>query len=232
MKQPRELRVLQIRVFETDVLGYASFRVQQALHEIRSRYGFGTAPGPDLAVSAPLLFAFGKFVHDGTDYLINTLIIEDRRVLLDLTAGSEVCSAFFEDLREVLCGLDLRKPSTPYEPMLRVEETTCVAEFDFELDQLLSNPLREFAGDLNAAVQLQDTSVLLVPSIIRFSIRYMDVAEELKRHQVSLLDKDFRIELRANTDPADRVYFTHSPLDSDTHLRLVRDLEQAIVKKR
>lgn len=232
MKTPLKLSVTQIRVFAADVIGIQHFRNPSTTEKIRERYGFSTSSSPfgglpiGLEMGTSLQFNSGQFVYQDRKGLVESLAIEERRILFTIEGYSEIAHGFFKDLRQMLEELDIRQDKPSYEPLVVAEETVCIAQFSFPFLALLSEGLIELQKEMKKVVQLSDTKVDLFPISVKFAVRYLSIPPELARKKVSLSDKEISIEVRAKTDPGEQIYFTKSPFSSDIHLRLLEDMEK------
>ncbi len=229
MKNILKLAVTQIRVFNADTIGFQFFRTTAATESIRQRFGFSIPPSPFAGLPVEIgsmQFATGQFELDSKKHLVESLVIEERRILFTMEASSEVAHAFFDSLRSTLLELDLRDDKPAYEPLIVAEETVCIAQLSFDISALLNDKLLNLQEDLKKAAQLPGGDVEIFPASVKLAIHYSIIPEELKLKKVGLSDKEVAFEVRAKTNPSDRVFFTKSPFGSATHISLIEKLEK------
>jgi hypothetical protein len=231
MKEILRLSVTQIRIFATDTLGYRYFRSPSSIADLKQRYGFDTQASPfdGLPIESPsIAFTSGQFAIDDKKYLIESLTLEDRRIVFTISASSSIADRFFENLLEVLKAFDLREPGPKYDVLVLAQETICIARLDLKFEDLLCNSQESIHKGLETLSALPGYKVRIFPTSIKFAVRYLDIPEEMKTHNVTMIDKDIVIEIRAKTDPSDGIFFTQSPFNSDSHLKLLSIVEDAV----
>ncbi len=233
MKEILELIVSQIRVYPMDVIGFSSLKRHSSIDQIRDRYSFEIVPQvPEgFPIEAKAIgFRNGEFEYNKKKYLISNTQIEERRILITVSANSNVAVAYYDDLIEMLTSLDLRSPIPEYVPLLAAQETTIIVKLDFSMRNIFESSLiGSFDNLLKKKMQEENTHLLVYPNSIKFKFKYLDIPNKLKKNRISLSDKEFILEVRERTDPEDQIFFSFSPTDSETHLSILLELEKLIV---
>ena len=238
MKNIRELRTTQIRIFPTDEIHFQSLQRQTAINKIKEKYKLKniitpTIPEiPSIEIQKILIFTNGEFVYKNKTYLVDRLVIENRRIIITMASHSEIADEFYTDLRNLLIELDLRDAKSNYNALVKSEETTCVAKLDFYLYQLFErNFINNFQQTLLNKIESHGCKIEIVPNVVRFKINYLNEPELYRKNKITFADKEFILEVRERTSYEDRIYFTSSPTDTKTHLELLSEINNLIAKK-
>jgi len=233
MREIRELVVKQIRIFPIDEIGFQSLQRQNAIKQIQEKYSlkFNPIMFEDFSGEQPnIVFKNGEYQHKNKPYLIELLSIEPRRILIHMCSNSKIADSFFTNLRDLLISLDLREGKSTYKPLLKSEETECVVKFDFCYKDIFKNsPIYDFNDYLTKNITSHACKIEVLPSALRFRISYLQLPDSLKKQKVTLDEKYFVIEIRTRTSYEDQIYFTFSPTDTETHFKLLNELEKRII---
>jgi len=236
MKGIRDLKSTQIRIFPIDEIGFNSLQRSNAKKQIQEKYKlqpstqmfFESVPGE----SHKMTFVNGEFFYEGEMVLIDRLSIEERRIIICMSSSSNMVSLMFEDLRKLLIDLDLRDTKSNYKPIVIAQETSCVAKLDFSFTDLFKNTvIADFNSYISKNIKLHGCETEIIPSAIRFKICYIKQPESFIKHKITLSEKDFILEIRDRTAYEDNLYYTFSPTDSETHIKLLIELEKRLVIK-
>lgn len=224
MKEITDLRVKQFRIFGADRIPFLPLKTalgQKAMIETYSWREFGENPP-----TRELIYNGGVFQPpDAPPILINNLQISDRRIVLEVTGNTEQAAAVFVSIAQLLERYDSTGVWKNAQPVVVTNETTCVVTLDFDWDLMFSWQFVEFSKGLTKKF----SSHSAVPEIagVKCGIVFsFDVKNpEIQRHGITLSNKSFTVEPRANTPLSQRRFLTASPTDSGTHLELLRTLE-------
>ncbi len=168
--------------------------------------------------------------EDGVLREINFLEIGPQKTVWEVLGESASADILNGILVSLIAEL---KPETEFaEPLLFTQETHCTVRLAFSWKDLLSERLSDAMEELvRHRLDLPVASTRIASMNLRFGIQY-DVSDlRIKEWGISVLDKVLTLEPLSGTPLSERLYSTSSPLDSDSHLRLVRDLETAIIAK-
>lgn len=230
MKEIRDLRVTQIRVFSTDEIPFNELMNETTQAAFAEKYALSRT-GEPWTVSAGTRIAFenGTFSDSEQTHPIHQIILEPRRVLLQLGGSSEMASSLFRSLQQDFADIDSRPGNRTYEPILASEETTCIAKLDLSAENLIDRrTLEAITRSGNERLVSHGADLNIRPYGIRFRVQYRNAPEKLTERNVTLADKELIIQVRDRTDPAEQIFETTSPTDSESHLQLIDDLERSL----
>lgn len=229
MKNCTLLDVKQLRIFAPDRLPFTELLTSKGLNAFKGRFGW-TEMGPIEGEQPELAFENGTL--PGSDTVIRRLSVTPRRVLLSLDSDSSTLSRVYEAVRAFFGELDRAGAWSGCEPLILTEETTALVDLDFEWTALLAPGLVAFSQKpLLASTVQAEVAPVLAGLRLGIKLRYPRVPEHLQMHGVSLASKALVIEPRADTPLAAKRYWTQSPTDSETHVRLLEVLERNIAGK-
>lgn len=230
MRDISDIEVRQVRIFPVDVFPVMKLALPQIGQAFRERFGWGAA---EAQKDGDMLLSPGSFsVPDGGEVVaIRALQFNERRMILTVVGGSGVANLAN---RAILSFFADAAGWKPVEPLVLTEETTCVATLDFEWTDLLSPAVAAFArGPMLKAISATASARAEIRGLsFSFRLSYFDAPASLGEHGVTLSDKRLVVEPRMNTPLAERRFFTFSPTDSDTHLRLLSQLEESVAAGR
>lgn len=204
------------------------------LQHVQQQFAFAAANiatpmeffGPVTSTLLPgLVFNFGvsAFPEPGGTS-IRFLHFEQRRVVIDVAGPSSVLDPTFSVFREMLS--ELRAPDgSPAigEPTHRQDFSEITFKLPFGSEALLSPNLRSIMNE--AIAPTRTGSGTLAASVL---LQLIPDGEEYP----GLATRDHRtarIEPRAGSSPADRLFFSSAPIDSDSRIALVERLENALL---
>jgi hypothetical protein len=230
MRDIVDLAVTQVRVYPTDSLPFAELRRPDSTKRLKETFRFENIQLDPLNVQ--LTFTNGTFEHRGKSIHVLSLTVEQRRVVIQLRGRSPMADAFYSAFASLLQTLAGRsKSSKALEPLLKVEETSCVAVLDIDFDDLIALPLLRFLQ--TEGVSKLRTKYGAPKSInfksLSFEVRYAS-APQLEEHDVTLSNKLITIEPRLATPLREKCFYTTSPTDSETHISILETLEKEVAK--
>lgn len=236
MKGIRDLKSTQIRIFPTDEIAFNSLQRSNAKAQIQDRYKLQSSPQAFFeglpGETNKIAFTNGEFVFEDKVFLIERLSIEMRRIIICMASQSSIVESMFEDLRKLLIDLDLRDSKPDYEPIVTAQETSCVAKLDFSFTDLFKDTVISGFNDyLSKNIQSHGCETDIIPSSIHFKISYNKQPDSFEKNKVTLNDKDFVLEIRDRTSFEENLYYTFAPADSETHIKLLSELEKRVAGK-
>jgi hypothetical protein len=176
-----------------------------------------------------IVFRNGLFEYKKINYFIDELVIDDRRIIIKMTAPSEIIDQFFTSLKDVLSKIDIRQNRADLAPLLTTYETTCICKLDIDLSKYFSNSLfnEEISSSILSQIDSHGSKLVMNPYTLRFRLEYLDIPPKLRRNKIALSDKFLTIEYRERTDPSDQIFFTSSPSQTKAHFAILESLEKA-----
>ena len=108
---------------------------------------------------------------------------------------------------------------------LIAEYAACAAQLDFDWTALFNPALVDQVSRWAQEFSSEQGERFIRSTSVRFTLGVANKSIKLSEQGVTLYDHALIIEPRADTPLSERIYHTYSPCDSDTHLRLVAELE-------
>jgi hypothetical protein len=234
MRDIATLSVRQVRLYEPDIIPFRFLRTKLGIDFIMNQFQFKEHAVPD---GSEIYFTGGAYTTGSTaeDPVIPiTLVsVNERRIIIDVAGPSAWANLVFEALRANVASMDLERRLNTREPLVIAHETSCTATMEFGWQELLAVPLVHFlAGPAMSAMESEISTPRLSSMSLKFTISFTSPDTRLADTGITLSDKTLTIEPRVNTPLEDQHFFTVSPLESDAHLALLSELEQAIVARR
>jgi len=220
--------VIQGRTFAPDMVPYRLVITPYGTNLLKQALGFRDASWNQEI--SDYVFQDGTLDHKGIAIPVTWLGFNDRRIVIQVLGDSDAARAVYSSVRIVLA--QLSPAFEGVEPLLLNEETSCSAHLDFAWTELLNPKLAALVSRKVKDLSTKELRKVLKNVSIRFTIGSVTIDEELSEYGVSLTDQLIAVEPKAAVPFAEQLYFTYSPCDSDTHLRLVSDIEKVLIKKR
>jgi hypothetical protein len=231
LKNIVDLVVNQIRIFPVDVVPLGLINTKSCVESIKNTLSIsevGVLPSVD--GKDVIVFRKGELKENNELVVINKVEVDPRRIIIEVAgsskAGNKVYELFVSSLT-ALTDLDLENL---HSPLLLAETTRCVATLDFTFEELFNHSFTEF---LNKRVEKEATndaaegSVRPLAAIAEISYRIKD--ESLVSNRISMNPKQFTIAPRPGAPLDEKRYVISSPFNSDTHIKLIKELNKAIV---
>jgi hypothetical protein len=220
--------------FRQDDLRLTMLSTKPVQQQFQDLFHFQTSamgsPAPtfgDVPATYPPGFVFDMGVWISPDQQpvpIRFLHFEQRRIVIDVAGSSSSIGAIFEQVKNFFS--DLRAPDgSPVigEPERILDYSEVTAQYPFSLDAFIAEPVRKLLKGV--LPEGNDTRNAMLST---FSVQVYSVDKELASVP-SLTDfRSLSFALRAGTRPQDHIYFSSAPLDSETHLRYLHELDAII----
>jgi hypothetical protein len=219
-----QLEVKQIRIFPPDLLPFRMMFVGPIGERFRQRYAWGDL---SLVPTGAIQFVRGTFAPPGSDApcLVNSCEINDRRIIVQVSADSATATAFYRSVHAFLAECAPGPAWQDAKPVVHTQETVCSVALDIDWNDLLAPGLVTFLGQQVAGVLSRESAPARVLGYkLSFPIDYQTPPAAAER-AITYSQKVLTIEPRPGTTPEERRFFTTSPLDSDSHLELLKSLE-------
>ena len=220
MKKLTGMYVQQTRFFASDVVPYHLVITSLGSNRLRQAFGFGSTNWQE---NLEYIFQDGTIEHQGRTVPITWASFHDRRILIQVLGNSSAAHAAYSAISEVLTELDPGFRNAT--PLVSTEETSCAAQLDFEWTALFNPALVEHVSQRVQEFSSEQVGRFIKGVSARFTLGIERKSKDLSEHGINLFDQNLIIEPRADTPLSERIYYTYSPCDSDTHLKLVSELE-------
>ncbi len=156
--------------------------------------------------------------------------IEERRILLDVDGTSGDAERITARLRKFLSDLSGRQEPEFLQPVHKAEDSQIIARLEFGAGRIISE---QFAGFVESEVGPATSQGLAkgVVSLSRvaFDVRYMLQDMSLDDYRITISPKQFILGPRPGLPLEEQVYFSQAPVDTATHIELLRKLESRLM---
>lgn len=228
MRDIKELVVKKINIFPVDYIPYAHLMRQDFIEHMIDRYkfqkhempfGFHMKETPSL-----LVFYSGEYDFEDKKIIINKLVFENRKIVLEARASSQVSKKIFGAIAKDIKKFDPIKAFKMSDAYYQSEETSCIVSLDIEYMSIYSEELISFLH--NGFLPLLKHKYLdMRPKHMSFEVDF-EPDVKLAQEKVTLASKTLTIEPRMGQSLKKKVFYTESPFDSDTHLKLLEKFER------
>lgn len=229
MKDIKELTVRQIKIFPVDYIPYAHLLRPDFIDHMRKKHLFSKhqMPFEYFPKETPKILTFfnGEYLYDEKRIIINRLHFEERKIIFEAMASSEVSKRIFSAIAEDINTFDPTKGFNPSDTCFESEVTSCVLSLDIDYMNIYSEKMKTFITS-NLAKLLKHKYSEIRPKRTTFEINFEPDINLAKKEGISLSPKDFTIVPRLGKSLNMKVFYTESPFDSDTHLQLLEEFER------
>lgn len=172
--------------------------------------------------------------NDGKEIVINNLTIESRKINFRIEEVTGYADEYYLFIKKYLSGLSNNLQDDFLMPVISVDETELISNLNFSAQSLFSENLYNQMTEnmLNtASVASNNLSKARLGGIqINFQIDYEPVDFALfADSRINVNRKEFTIQIATGYGVNDKVYFSKAPLNTDTHLKILADLEDALI---
>lgn len=228
MRDVADLSVTQYYLYAPGRVPFAHLSTRQALDTFRTAFAFREAS--PLLSGVELVFEGGAAQSPEKGLVtIRRLHIGDRRILLDVAAESATAEAVSALVHAQVAKLDPTDRFASSKPVSVRQETTCTALLDVAWDRFLNPALVQFLEKTFARVASDDEATVTLNTLkLRFLYDYQVQSAAVRQYGITLAPKPLIVEPVVDTPLTEQRYFTTSPTDSATHLKLLADLEKSL----
>lgn len=223
-----EMTAIQVRIYAEDTIPYHLLLRPNSIQMIAERFGFQhqDVPFPILAPGAPkvLNFLTGELKVDDRQFIIEQLNFENRKISLRVKGSTDGVNLVFEailtTLKDICPGYDFEESKV----ILRTDQTECVVQLEIDFLSFFSQKFRKYYKS-TLPLHLPNKPEMIIPKKLSLEISFFQ-PKEFRGYNVSLSPKLFTIEPRTNTRLEDKVFLTQSPCSSETHLKILKEIEE------
>jgi hypothetical protein len=230
MKDVKDLGTLEKRIFEPDTIPFIRLATASGLQSFTAPFNFKNIEiGEDEDKNViQIRMSTGEYKLDDNFYSIRQIIIDARSIAFNICADSSISNKLFIEIMELLAVLDPKFKKN--KPVLSSIQTQCVVTLDLDVMDFFSDNMKAFLINATDNITKKNTdivdSVTIQPKIIRFEVSFK-LKQNLIEKSLAISDKSLVIEPRFGTTTNQRIYYTLSPNDTDTHLNLLRQFEKS-----
>lgn len=238
MKDIADLTVTETRFFQMDVIPFNSLLSFTNVKTFTMPYAFKNVElaEDDNKNYTALHMKTGEFKHDNKIYPVELLIIESARIILRIKGDSDIAGLLYNEIYKSLIIIDQAGLYKKSEPIAISRVTSCVAHLDIDFMNIFSEAFRTFLEkDTVSALQSSYGKKLhiqqLLPRTLSFNVPYEVKDSFLTELNFESYPKSFVIEPRIGVSFKEKRFFTASPTDSKTHMKLISEFEKKLKKK-
>ena len=204
---------------------------QELFHFQASAMGSPSPTFGDVPATYPPGYVFDMGVWVSADEKlvpIRFLHFEQRRIVIDVAGPSSAIAGIFERVKDFFAELYAPDGSPVIgEPERILDYSEITARYPFSPETLIAEPFRKILKGM--LPESSDTSKVMIPT---FSAQFYSLDQELASIPSANDVRALTFALRAGTRPDQHIYFSSAPLDSETHLNYLNELEAAFTKSR
>ena len=233
MKNIVDLVVNQIRIFPVDIIPLGLINTKSCVERIRDTLSISEVGVlPSIEGKDVIVFRKGELKENNELVVINKVEVEPRRIIIEVAGTSKAANKVYELFMSSLTALTNIDLGSLQSPLLLAETTRCVVTLDFTFEELFNRSFTEF---LNKKVEKEATNDvaqgLVRPLAAIVEINYVIKDKALLNNKIGMNPKQLTIAPRPGAPLDERKYVISSPFNSDTHIRLIEELNKAIVSK-
>lgn len=222
MNNISDIQVKQIRIFKVNQIPYLNLSTFTSINDIIASFNFAI----DTKFLEGLRFVTGEYKIKGKNLMLMELTIQPQKIYFSINSNSEDADLFYKALSELISKYDYDKAFRFDSYLVKTEETCCVADLDIRHEKIFSKEFLNYTKEnISKTISNRDTSAFLDSFTLRFIYRFNIANTTIKKYGVTFSDKHFILEPRHGSTLEDLKYYTVSPTDSATHLRLLRSIE-------
>jgi hypothetical protein len=233
----KNLFVTQVRVFKADDLPNSLSHSQSFMAIVKSEFGFIKANQAIMPItfdpSGGIVFNDGEFEFENKKYVIQQLLIESRRIIINYFGSSVSANAFYLKLYDIIKAFGINTQTPEFEPLILAQETTSTHVLSFPITKLVGKgALGIFYSGVDGHIEKYNSQLQILPSVFKFRVLYSNIPSNLQDNGVQIQEKELSIEYRAQTPIEECVYFIKSPNSSDEHEKLVAFFEKSMIEEK
>ena len=226
MKEIKTVITTQVRIFPPDRIPLTKVAIPEYGQQIQALFAFASVSPVQQEGALPgIAFTGGLYKPDST--VIESVSIEPRRIIIKVHGSSSTAQSVFDVIRKKL--EEFAGKSSSIEEVICTHETSSSVVLDFGFDRLLSEKFKSFlTGPATLYTKITWSDNLIVPLQLSFSVRYKITDDALIKRSIGFSNKTLRIEPRGQSSADDRLFWIESPTDTDTHFKLIEELEKTL----
>ncbi len=217
----------RVILLKFDEIPFARLVAKSTLEDQASLFEFGKAGvGQDPTGRPVVELASGLFRRSEAAIPIMRLVIEERRILLDIEGTSADADEIYSILREFLIARCDEPNDDLLIPILTSEETELVSRLEISAEALILPDWMSFVQEqlIPAAKQpYADPDARIAQ--FSFLVTYTITDPRLDDLRITINPKDFVFGPRPGYPISDQVFYSKAPLHSDEHITLLEQLE-------
>jgi hypothetical protein len=163
------------------------------------------------------------------DHPLNRLVIEERRILIDLVGSTRDADRMTIQVKAFLANLAGRADENFLTTIVKSEESEIIAKLNFTSEKLFAPELLRFLQEkAEQAFSYDFAQAVITPAPIPFLVQFRTDSSMLDDYRISLSRKELIIGPRPGYPLAEKVYYSKAPTSTDIHIELLLDLEKRL----
>lgn len=227
-------------IFGADDLKLTMLSIPFVVDQIREAFTFQVAGmgspvptfGPVPTTFPPgLAFNAGAWVGEGGPITpIRLLHFEAQRLVVDVAGPSSVIAPIFDRILTI-AGQFEQSSGVPIigEPQEILDYSEVSAHFSFDLEGLFTDVARAHMGQVLSTEGPEAGTDLIIAPTVQIHMRPRGQAYQGTSNADPTL---LQLAIRAGTRPRDRIYLSSAPVNSDTNIRTLEELDTSMLLHR
>lgn len=228
MAEVKSIQCTIIHLYEPDEFSLQSFNSAGLISRIKEIFLLDLAvpPTPTPQGTSPAVFVGGAYKYKDKEYPIESIQIENRKAVIVGQCPTTILENFYSEFLAVIQEHDSRPTLPEYRSIISTYETIAVCKMTHPFTSLFRNGVvSEIPESVHSEINNHGSTVIVEPFSVRYRIKYRDVPDEIIENKIQLVDKMLILEVREKSAITDRLIYTSSPCDYETHMRLVEIVE-------
>jgi hypothetical protein len=222
------LNTRQSRIYKSDIVPFRFLSTKLAIDFVTTQFRFRESA----VEGGELVFVGGSHVPtEQAIIVVNAMSINERRIVIDVAGTTQEADILFSALRGLLAQAENQPRIAITAPLIVSHETECVAEMEIDWRDLVSDQVAELVSGPALRASEGENAGRIAGMALRFTFAFTAKDASLAENSVSLSDKRFIIEPRTGVALTDHHFYTASPLDTDSHIRLLEEFEKKLRKR-
>jgi hypothetical protein len=175
-------------------------------------------------------FRLGTFnANDDRDIVINKLVIEERKIVIDIEGASQYADELFKEIVSIFSEWELNKEPGFLEPIIQAYDSEIIAGLDFHISKLIAPSLLNFLDKVADSAKSELADARILPAALSFLIDYETKSRDLSDHRISLSRKEFSIQPAVGSPLDEQTYLSRAPFETQVHINLLKELESVFI---
>jgi hypothetical protein len=203
------------RLYAPDSLPWPQLASSSGVEKLRERYRFGNVQP---FTTTQLIAQGGEFAAEKRSIPVQNLVLQPNSVEYQIAGKTVDGEAFYTDLVRCIGEIG-RFEATEY---AKTFQTVAIAKLAVHFDQLFSPKMLKYLTQAAVpAFEIHQAEPHVQLGSLSWVVSYQTKTTDFFYHP-----RAFTIEPRAGSRVEDRLYYTLSPTDSESHVTLLRQFEK------
>ncbi len=213
-------------LYSPDSVPWAQLLLPTNIGQLTERYRFNGVRQMEAVGgggTVQLICTGGQFSSSGTMQAVQQLIIEANVAQCQVAGNTEDAEAFLGNLEHFFEEVDPAKKGL-LNQYTRTYQTVAIARLNVPFDAMLSDKMQQYlAENVIPKLQIRDAKAHVKLANLSWQVIYNSEGADYM-----YLPKVLTIEPRAGSKLSDRIYYTFSPTDFETHKKLLEEFETVL----